>query len=325
MRSQKRRPATSSSVPCAVPVTALASKGNFHAACDANWIKMKPAIVGAEVWIRVVPLACIVSLLLGLSPRVTAGQLRPLEPVRWEALTGASTARAGMGIGVLTDQRASLAGTRGTLVEIGNWFITYRSGRLALEFSGTAVRWFEDEDVLTPPFVRTDPSDGNARTDAGDVRIATLLRLFGESDAAMAGLRFGTRLPTPSDEPGLDRDRTDFFATAIGRARVHGAVYVFGEAGVGIHSTIVEDYPQSDVLIYNAGIEAASGAGGVRVQVLGHDDLHRRVIRGNEDLAELRFGGWLGERRRIEVHAVRGLADFSPRWGVLLMGGIRVW
>src|SRR5690606_41221388 len=155
-----------------------------------------------------------------------------------------STARAGMGIGVLTDQRASLAGTRGTLVEIGNWFITYRSGRLALEFSGTAVRWFEDEDVLTPPFVRTDPSDGNARTDAGDVRIATLLRLLGESDAAMAGLRFGTRLPTPSDEPGLDVDRTDFFATAIGGALVHGIGYVFGWAGVGVPQSHVRGHAQ---------------------------------------------------------------------------------
>lgn len=286
---------------------------------------MRPASSVVRVWTRPSTVARIVSLCFVLLPHEANAQLRPLEPVRWEAYTDATAARAGIGIALISDQRASLAGTRGTLLELGNWFITYRSGRLALEFAGTAVRRFEDDEVLSPAFERTDAPDGDARIDAGDVRIATLLRLAGDGDGSIAVLRFGTRLPTTSDEPGLDRDRTDFFGTAAGRAVLHPMVHVFGEAGVGIHSTIIEDYPQSDVLIYNAGIEAMTDAAGVRLQVLGHDDLHRRVIRGNEDLAELRLGGWLGERRRIEVHVIRGLAEFSPGWGVLLMGGMALW
>lgn len=256
-----------------------------------------------------------------------AAQLRPLEPIVWRAVDSPAHTRAGIGVGVLSGQRASLAGTRGTLLEIGNWFVTYRSGRLALELAGTAVRRFEDDEVLSAPFERSDPPDGAARVDAGDVRVATILRLLGDVDRSVLAVRFGTRLPTTSDEPGLDRDRTDFFATAAARHRVTRGVRIFAEAGVGIHGTVIEAYPQSDVLVYSAGIEAARrrGRAGLRLQVVGHDDLHRRVIRGNEDLAELRLGAWLGGRRWVEAEVVHGLAEFSPSWGILLKGGMTLW
>lgn len=265
--------------------------------------------------------------MLLFAARPLAAQLRPLEPIVWRGLDGSAHTHAGIGLGLLTDQRASLAGTRGTLLEIGNWFVTYRSGRIALEFAGTALRRFEDEAVLDAPFARTDAPDGAARVDAGDVRVATIVRLLGDVDRSVLALRFGTRLPTTSDEPGLDRDRTDFFATLAARHRLVPGIRVFAETGVGINSTVLESYPQSDVLVYSAGVEAARrrNAAGLRLQVVGNDDLHRRVIRGNEDLAELRLGGWLGERRWIEVEIVHGLAEFSPAWGVLLEGGMKLW
>src|SRR5690606_13222845 len=154
-------------------------KDKFHAVHDANRIEMKPALCIAPFWGRVRFVARIVFLWIGLVPHESAAQMRPLEPVLWQAYEPDAEMRAGVGIGVMDGQRASLAGTRGTLFELGNWFITYRSGRFALEFAGTAVRMFEDDDVLSPPFERTDPPDGDARIDAGDVRIATILRLAG--------------------------------------------------------------------------------------------------------------------------------------------------
>lgn len=275
------------------------------------------------------PMVCVASctLLVLFSARPSAAQLRPLEPIVWRGLDASAHTHGGIGIGILNDQRASLAGTRGTLLEIGNWFVTYRSDRIALEFAGTAVRRFEDGEVLDAPFARTDPPDGEARMDAGDVRLATIIRLFGDVDRSVLAVRFGTRLPTTSDEPGLDRDRTDFFGTAAARHRLARGIRVFAEAGVGINSTILDSYPQSDVLVYSAGVEAARrrGRAGVRLQVIGQDDLHRRVIRGNEDLAELRLGAWLGGRSWIEAEIVRGLAEFSPSWGVLLEGGMTLW
>ena len=289
--------------------------------------RARPVRGGPRHWCRLRALARVVSCCLALLSAAQAAhaQLRPLEPIAWRALEGGADARAALGLGLLHDQRASLAGTRGTLLEIGNWLLTFRSGRFALEFAGTALRRFEDDEILAQPFVRSDPPDGDARVDAGDVRLATIVRLFGHIDESILVLRFGTRLPTTSDEPGLDRDRTDFFATVAGRYRLVDGLRIFTEAGVGIHSTVLEHYPQSDVLIYGAGVEAGRTDAGIRLQVSGHDDFHRRVIRGNEDLAELRLGGWIGERRRIEAHLVRGLAEFSPGWGVLVSGGMALW
>ncbi len=292
---------------------------------DAKCTDVMPTVDSARDWSGLPFMARIVFLWFVLLPHSAAAQLRPLEPVTWRAHTHEASVQAGIGLGVFGEQRASLAGTRGTLLELGNWFVTYRSGRFALEFAGTAVRSFDDDDVLAPSFHLTDPPDGEARVDAGDVRIGTLLRVAGDGTGPTVLLRFGTRLPTPSDEPGLDRDRTDFFGTAAARAPLRTGVHVFGEAGVGIHSTVDETYPQSDVLIYNAGVDIGSDAAGLRFQVLGHDDLHRRVVRGNEDLAELRLGAWIGDRRRIEAHVVRGLAEFSPGWGVLVTAGISLW
>lgn len=271
------------------------------------------------------PVRALLCTLPGLALPVTArAQLRPLEPVEWRAFDAGASMRAALGAGVLADQRASLAGTRGTLQELGNWLLTFRSGRFAFEFAGTAVRRFEDEDVLSAPFARTDPPDGEARMDAGDVRIATLLHVLGDLERSPVVLRFGTRLPTTSDEPGLDRDRTDFFATAAARHRLSARVRVFGEAGVGINSTIVESYPQSDVLLYAAGLEALIAAVTLSALVTGQDDLHERVIRGNEDLAEMRVGAAIGDRRWIEIELVRGIAEFSPGWGLLVQAGVGV-
>ena len=258
-------------------------------------------------------------------PCGAGAQLRPLEPVEWRAFDGPGTAHVALGAGVLTDQRASLAGTQGTLQEIGNWLLTYRSGRIALEFSGTAVRRFTDDTVLTAAFERTDEPDGTARVDAGDVRIATVLHVLGGFERAAVLLRFGTRLPTTSDEPGLDRDRTDFFATVAARHALSRVLRAFGEAGVGINSTIVDSYPQSDVLLYVAGVEARLAPVTLSALVAGQDDLHERVIRGNEDLAEVRLGATIGDHRWLEVEMVRGIADFSPGWGVLLQAGARLW
>ena len=272
-------------------------------------------------------LACIVTLIIVLaSPsRSLHAQLRPLDPFEWRTLSAEGAAYVAVGAGLLDGQRASLAGTRGSLFELGNWLIAYHSGRIGIEFSGTAVRRFEDEDRFTAPLSVVEDPDAGVRVDAGDVRIGTVLRVAGDVDRHVVALRFGTRLPTPSDEPGLDRDRTDFYATAAARTLVARGLRLSGEAGVGIHSTIIDSYPQSDVLVYSAGIEQRFARGGIRAGIVGHDDLHRRVIRGNEDLSEVRVTGWLGDARWIEATLVRGVASFSPQWGLLVRAGARVW
>ena len=260
---------------------------------------------------------------LGLLASPARAQLRPIDPLDWRPFDSAVPLLVELGFGVLQDQHASLAGTRGTLYELGNFNVAWRTGRVVLELSGTAHRRFEDQEVVREPALGADGPNGELRHDAGDVRASTLIRLGGSEHArGSVALRFGTRLPTTSEEIGLDRDRTDFFATVGGRWRL-GRFSVSGESGVGIHGTRVDGYDQSDVWTYSFGMEYGVGPLTSTAVIVGHQDGHGWEVRGNEDLSEIRIGLRAGDRRWISLTAVKGIAEFSPGHGFLLMVGMR--
>jgi len=258
---------------------------------------------------------------LVIDPRAAAGQLRPIDPIGWDVLDPAHSWIADVGVGVMQNQLASLAGTRGDLLELGNFRVAWRSGRIGVEIAGTLVRRFRDGSVFADPVLGANPPDGQIRQDAGDVRAATLIRLNGASPVQVA-LRFGTRLPTTSEEVGLDRDRTDFFATLGARYRM-GLLSVGGESGVAINGTRVDGVDQLDVWTYSLGVDYRFGPVTSSGAIVGHNDMHRRVIRGNEDLNELRLGVRAGDRVRFAATFVQGLADFSPDRGLLVSIGLR--
>jgi hypothetical protein len=256
-----------------------------------------------------------------LWPAAGTAQLRPVDPIDWFLFDTTHTVVAGMGIGVLGDQPASLAGTRGKLVEAGNFRLAWRSGRVGLELAGTLFRRFSNETVVTPPFTGADPPTGQPRGDAGDIRAATLIRVTPETTPVRVALRFGTRLPTTSEQAGLDRDRTDFFAT-IGAQWQRGPLALAGESGVSINGTRVSSVDQVDVLTYAISIEYRLGGFVPHGLLVGQNDVHRRVVRGNEDLTELRIGFRAGQRTWVAASFVQGLADYSPGRGFLLLAGV---
>jgi len=262
------------------------------------------------------------TLSLLLLPRPAAGQLRPTGPVEWDIFENVRPWAFGLGVGLLEGQRASLAGTSGDLLEGGNFRIAYRSGRIGLEFTGTLARRFRDEDILRSPAPGTDGPDGRTRHDAGDMLATTLIRLNSADSPFLVALRFGTRLPTTSNEPGLDRDRTDFFTTLAAHYRA-GRYAVSAETGLAILSTRVDGIDQLDVQNFSFAIESRVGPLTASGGIVGQDDWHRRVVRGNEDLSEIRLGLRAGDRAWVAVTAVKGIAEFSPGYGVLVMLGVR--
>jgi hypothetical protein len=263
-----------------------------------------------------------VGLLVGLAVFAGGGaaqaQLRPLDPVDPWVLWERGPASAQVGVGVFAGQRASLAGAEGTLVELGNFAVRWRTGRVVLEGAGTAQRLFGDGPRFAEPTGGAGPAPDGRRHDTGDMRVSTLVRLTGEGAAAPLVLRFGTRLPTTDNRVGLDRDATDFFALAGGGLR-HRRGWLAAEAGLGIHGTRDPAWEQSDVLLYSL----SAGYRGARlsptVSLVGHALGSRG--RGNETLAELRIGGRAGTRRWVEVRGVLGLTPFSPAAGILLAAG----
>ena len=262
------------------------------------------------------------TILLSILASPASAQLRPLDPFEWRMFEGGRTVSAQVGGGWLRDQRASLAGTEGTLVEAGNWRAFWRTGRVVLEAGGTVQRLFDEESrfAAAEPGVR--PADDGERRDAGDYRVLTAVRLTREAAPVAVALRFGARLPTTDNTVGLDRDATDFFATLGGRA-ARGRLALQAEAGVGIFGTREDAFEQDDLLIYAARAEYAAGPVIPMLTVVGQQvGSGHSEIRGNESLGEVRLGVRAGGRRWLLAEAVAGYTDFSPGFGVLVSAGM---
>jgi hypothetical protein len=256
------------------------------------------------------------------APSAARAQLRPLEPFEWRMFDAGRAASAQVGAGWLRDQRASLAGTEGTLVEAGNFRAFWRTGRVVLEAGGTVQRVFDEKSHFALPEPDVEVDDDGTRRDAGDYRVLTTVRLTNEGAPVAAALRFGARLPTTDNTVGLDRDATDFFATLGGRT-VRGRLAVQGEAGIGIFGTRENDFEQDDLLIYAIRAEYAAGAIRPMLTVLGQQvGTGHSEIRGNESLGEVRLGVRAGGRRWLLAEVVKGYTDFSPGMGVLVSAGM---
>jgi hypothetical protein len=265
--------------------------------------------------------SCVIASLafIGASSDALA-QLRPLDPTDFRALDG-DRIRVQIGGGAYFEQHASLAGTRGRLLEIGDTRVSWRSGRILIEIGGTVQRFFREDTVMQPPAegVNASTLDGT-RHDVGDYRVQTVLRLTADTIGTDAILRFGTRLPTTDNRVGLERDQMDFFA-AVGAGRALGRMHLGAEAGISINGTRLSNYEQSDVLIYAATIEYRGGLLAPFVAIVGQQDFHDWAARGNEDLGELRAGLRLGKQRWLSAVLLRGFHDSSPRKGFTLSLG----
>lgn len=295
-----------------------ACEGGLGAAGCGGWYEFGVALL------RRVGAGVTVAIALVSASAEGAAQLRPLDPVRWSALAEGTGVTAWVGGGYYDGQRASLAGTRGRLLEVGDVGLSWRTDRVAIVAAGTALRVFRDEDIFAPPVEETREPTGERRVDVGDFRLTTLIRLTSPGANPSAVLRFGARLPTTDNRTGLERDRTDFYATLAARAG-RGPFHLAIESGVGVYGTREEHYEQSDMWVYAARLSYGGERISPSLGVVGH--AHGRSggpVRGNENLGELRLGVRIGGDRWLRIEGIRGLARFSPRLGVRVAMGARL-
>ncbi|HUF49332.1 MAG TPA: SURF1 family protein [Longimicrobiales bacterium] len=267
---------------------------------------------------RTAPL--LLGMLLALGAHPVHAQLRPLEPFDWRIFDDGFVVSAAAGMGMLWGQRASLAGSEGRLIEGGIYELTARSDRMAVTASGTAVWHFVETRQTGPPAHGVLAASDGVRSEVGVATVATAVDLSLPRWTTGLVLRFGATIPTTSDESGLDRDRTDFFATIA----VHhplGPLSLWMENGVGINGTTSSEYPQSDVWNYAFGASYALRTVRPSALLVGRQDGHSWIVRGNEDLRELRFGIEAGHQRWIAIHYIRGLTAYSPRHGFRVGAG----
>jgi hypothetical protein len=259
---------------------------------------------------------------LAIASSPAAAQLRPLDPFEWRMFEAGREVSVQVGGGWLRGQRASLAGTEGTLLEAGSFRAFWRTGRVVLEAGGTVYRRLDEESAFAPAEPDVRPAEDGVRSDAGDYRVLTVVRLTRERAPVAAALRFGARLPTTDNTVGLDRDATDFFATLGGHA-ARGRMAVQAEAGVGIFGTRERAFEQDDLLIYALRGEYRAGPVVPMLTVVGQQvGSGHREIRGNESLGEVRLGARAGGRRWLLAEVVAGYTDFSPSTGVLVSAGM---
>ena len=259
--------------------------------------------------------------LLQMATARVAAQLRPLEPLDWRAIDSAAGAIS-VGSSVFTGQRASLAGTEGSLFELGVYSAVLHFGRVSIQMNGAALRLFYDDEVFAAPAGGALPAAA-PRRDTGDHQIHTLIRLTPEDRPAGVVLRFGVRLPTTDNFKGLERDQTDFVMTVGGRLR-RGDWSATGEFGVGVHSTRDSDIEQIDPLLYAVVLGYAHRQMAVRVVLVGQEDTRARSsLRGTEDLRESRLEFEFGGARFLRVSAYRGWEAFSPDFGLGVSTGLR--
>lgn len=265
-----------------------------------------------------------IAAVLALAAAPLAAQLRPVDAIPWDEV-GVPGATVRVGVGGYAGARAPLAGTRGSLIELGDLTATWSSGRVTLELGGAAWRVFSDDSSYAAPIAHAFPMDGRRRHDTGEHRLGTIVRFTPDAGPVDAVLRFGARLPTTDNRQGLGRDQTDFYATMGGRWRGRGAggsPELAGEAGVAILSTRLDKPEQVDDLMYSVRCGWGSPAARVRLELVGQHDTRRAPeLRGLEDLSEARLVGELGDRRRVRVALVRGLALASPAWGASVAAG----
>ena len=256
-----------------------------------------------------------------LLPAPAAAQLRPYDPVDWAAFDGPKW-RLEVGALRLDGQRASLAGEQGSLLEVAAFAGAVRVGSVVIAVDGVPYRRFERRTRFTDLHGGAQPDLDGVRSDVGDFQIATLIPLTTAASPLPVILRFGTRLPTTDNRIGLERDQIDFMATLGSRATVGGADLT-AELGVGIHGTRDPGFEQSDVFVFNAGIEARRLIGTPRLSIVGHaDGLPDRAIRGNEELAEVRLRARTPGTRWISAELIRGVVAFSPDWGATVAVGM---
>lgn len=267
--------------------------------------------------------ACAVFLLAAaVQPEAAGAQLRPIEPIPWDALsTDGPMLR--FGVGYHARARAALAGTEGTLWEFGTYTATWTFGRVAVEVGGVVLRVFSDDSVYAAPIADARPSTGKRRVDTAEHRLSTIVLLTPPSSRADLVLRFGTRLPTTDNIQGLGRDQTDFFGSLGGRVR-RGVIELAGEAGLGILSTRLGLPEQVDVLLYGARMGWGYDRFRFWLEGVGqHDTRHSAELRGLEDLGEARLVGEFGDERRIRVTLLRGWTRESVGLGIVVEGGVR--
>ena len=263
--------------------------------------------------------ATVVATLLLLSPPFALAQQRPLITEDPETV-GAGRILVEGGFDYSRDVLFPVSGLEGQLRRFAVGGISIGVSSIAeIQVDGGFHNRLTIERRTTAPLSSMVVTTGDTTSSVEDIVIGTKVRLVPEGTVRPTfGLRFATKLPNASNESGLGRDTTDFFASLL-VAKTVESVRIVGNAGLGILGDATRGDRQNDVLTYGLSFaRAISQAAEVVGEINGEINLLEGTPPpGTESHSTIRFGArYTKGSWRADAALFAGVTSNDPALGV---------
>jgi hypothetical protein len=160
-----------------------------------------------------------------------------------------------------------VSGLTGNLLRIPTLGVSFGISSIAeVQVDGGLHNRLTVTDRTVAPLSSLVDFSGDTTSSIEDLVIGTKIRLLSETEGRPAlGVRVATKLPNASNESGLGRDTTDFFASFLIGKTVQ-SIRVVGNGGVAILQDPIDGHRQNDVITYGLSLARAVRQG---VEVVG--------------------------------------------------------
>lgn len=256
--------------------------------------------------------------LIVLLPAAAAAQQRPLVTEDPEVV-GPGQVLLELGFDQLWEQRYPVSGLQGTLLRAPTFGVSVGLGIAELQIDGALYQRLQIKERFDAPLAGLLDVTGDQTSSIDDFTVATKIRFMTEGVGRPAvGIRLATKLPNASNERGLGRDTTDFYASLL-LAKTIQSMRVVGNAGLGILGDATDGSRQNDVMTYGLSLARALTQG---AEVVG--EINGRVHFSDSDPAPgtgssaIARGGVRFTKGpvRIDGGVILGILDEDPKFGV---------
>ncbi len=256
--------------------------------------------------------------LIVLLPAVAAAQQRPLVTEDPEVV-GPGQMLLELGFDQFWEQRYPVSGLQGTLLRAPTFGVSVGLGIAELQIDGALYQRLQIKERFDAPLASLLDVTGDQTSGIDDFTVATKIRFMREAAGRPAiGLRLATKLPNASNQRGLGRDTTDFYASLL-LAKTIQSMRVVGNAGLGIMGDATDGSRQNDVLTYGLSLARALTQGS---EVVG--EINGRLHVSDSDPAPgtgssaIARGGLRFTKGpvRIDGGVILGILDEDPKFGV---------
>lgn len=253
-----------------------------------------------------------------LLPAIAAAQQRPLVTEDPEVV-GAGQVLLELGFDQLWEQRYPASGLQGTLLRAPTFGVSVGLGIAELQIDGAIYQRLQIKERFEAPLADLLDVTGDQTSSIDDVTVATKIRIMGEAAGRPAfGIRLATKLPNASNERGLGRDTTDFYASLL-VAKTVQSMRVVGNAGLGILGDATDGSRQNDVLTYGLSLaRALTQASEVVGEINGRLHVSDSDAAPGTGSSAIARGGLRFTKGpvRIDGGVILGLMDDDPKFGV---------